>query len=140
MPGHDMDQLRLKRMRLEQLRASWRKRQEAADMLKNQIILLEAEISRLSRRTGSGSAVSSELRYGSVKSQIIAILSSHPSGLDSVSIGHSLKKLYGSAISPRSHLTTLNRLREAGQAVKDNGRWKLTSGSVDSREKIDTTV
>lgn len=129
MNDRDLDLLREKRQKLANLRVMWARRQEGADNLMRQIIIMEEEISQseASLAPSSQAVPKTSLRYGRVRADIMSMLAKSFEGLDSVTVGKVLQDTFGDAISPRTHLTTLNRLKDSGLAIKVHGRWRLTA-------------
>lgn len=132
MTPQDEEKIRLKRKELGELRVIWSRRQEAADNIMRRIVWLEEEISQLDQPPAD--VAKNSLRYGRVRSDIMTMLAKSMEGLDSVTIGRALKDQYGDAISARTHLTTLNRLKDGQLAVKVHGRWRLTADGHRERQ------
>lgn len=116
------------RRRLADLRVMRARKQQAVDNYSRQIFALEEEIERAeARRPTRPDGPMPARRYGQVRNEIMRMIAQSIDGLGSRHIGRALRDRYGDLVAPRTHLTTLSRLKEAGLAYKLDERWRLTA-------------
>lgn len=116
------------RRKLAELRVQRARHQKAVDSYSRQIFDLEEEVEQAeAERPPRPNGPLPARRYGQVRTEIMRMIGGSIDGLSSRHIGRALRDRYGDLVAPRTHLTTLSRLREGGLAYKLDDRWRLTA-------------
>lgn len=73
-------------------------------------------------------AVRPGLRYGAIRTAILARLADEPNGLSGAQIGLMVRDFFGANVHAKSHFAALKRLVDDGLVIKDGRIWKLQQG------------